>query len=129
MTFPTTTGARPARARWRSRRPQSRAGHTQRRSHAAPPADLRTHVEGVHRGRVLVLAPRLARDHPHDLELVAVRVDAVDALGRAMARFTGVGAGLHEGLASLLQLVDRVDLPGEVVQPDGAPRSGWCVGP
>ena len=44
-------------------------------------------------GGVLVGAPVLAREHPHHLELVAVRVGAVHALGGAVAGLAGVGAG------------------------------------
>ena len=47
-------------------------------------------------GAVRHLAPGVARQHPHHLELVAVRVDAVDALGGAVAGLAGVRAEVRE---------------------------------
>src|SRR5687768_3643564 len=50
----------------------------------APATHFRVHVEGQDRAVLLVLAPRFARDAPHDLELVAVRVGAVERLRDAV---------------------------------------------
>ena len=58
--------------------------------------------------------------HPHHLELVAVRVLAVDALGGAVAGLAGVGVEVHQGVPGLLELLDGVDLPGQVVEPERA---------
>ena len=78
---------------------------------------------------VLVVAPLVAGEHPHDLELVAVGVGAVDALGGAVAGLAGVGARVEQRVAGVLELVDRVDLPGQVVEPDAAAPLGAAVGP
>jgi hypothetical protein len=54
----------------------------------------------------------VAGEHPHQFELVAVRICAVDALGGAVAGFAGVGTGIEEHLAGGGELVDGVELPG-----------------
>ena len=57
---------------------------------AAPAAPQRrtsaSRSSGMHRALVLVLAPGLARDAPHDLELVAVGIGAVERLARRRGR-------------------------------------------
>jgi hypothetical protein len=88
-------------------------------------SDLGREVETVHGCGVLVPSPGGARKHPHDLELVAVWIAAVDALGGAVAGLAGVGVEVRQGQAALLQFVDGVDLPGEVVEAQRAPRPGW----
>src|SRR5205085_3925644 len=53
------------------------------RALGTPPAHLGVDVERHHRAMLLVVAPRGARDAPHDLELVAVGVGAVERLRNA----------------------------------------------
>jgi hypothetical protein len=53
-------------------------------SRGTPATDLRVQVERQHDTLVRILAPRLARDPPHDLELVAVGVGAVERLAHAV---------------------------------------------
>ena len=65
--------------------------------HAAPLADLGCQVEGFDARAGRVRGSLFAREHPHDLEFVAVWVGVVDALGRApMAGFSGVRAASAE---------------------------------
>ena len=85
-----------------------------------PASDFAGEVEVVDRGGVLVRSPLAARQHPHQFEFVAVGVGAVDALGGPVARLTAVGTRLEQGRSGGGELVDRVELPGEVVQPDAA---------
>ena len=73
---------------------------------------------------VLELAPRLARDAPHDLELVAVGVGAVERLRHAVVRRAAERARLRQDLRGAGEVVDGRDLPGEVVQPGAARRRG-----
>ena len=72
--------------------------------------------------------PLVAREHPHELELVAVGVGAVDALGRAVTRLAGVGVSVEERSAGVGELVDGVELPGEVVEADRAASPGFVGG-
>ena len=72
--------------------------------------------------------PLVAGEHPHELELVAVGVGAVEALGGAVAGLAGVGAGVEQRLAGGGELVDGVELPGEVVEADGAAALGAAGG-
>jgi P-type Cu2+ transporter len=67
--------------------------------------------------------------HPHHLELVAVRVGAVDAFRGAVTGLAGEGAGIDEVLTGLRELVDGVDLPGEVYRPTAPRRFGAACGP
>ena len=93
----------------------------------APAAYVAGQVEALDGRGVGEGAPLGAGQHPHHLELVAVRVLAVDALGGTVARLAGVGVELGQREAGLLELVDRVDLPGEVVEPQlaaGAAAAG-----
>ena len=69
-----------------------------------------------------VLAPRLARHAPHDLELVAVGVGAVERLAHAVVGGAPEGPGRGQDSAAARQVLDGRDLPGEVVQPDRAAR-------
>ena len=62
--------------------------------------------------------------HPHHLELVAVGVVGVDALGRAVAGLAGEGVEVRQREPGLLELLDGVDLPRQVVEPEGAARAG-----
>src|SRR3954453_5409985 len=59
------------------------------RPNAFPTGDLARKAEPLDGGGGLVLAPVRLRKHPHHLELVAVGVPAVEALGGAVARLTG----------------------------------------
>src|SRR5450759_5561014 len=54
------------------------------------PGDLGVEVEGRHRGVVFVVTPLVAGDHPHDFELVAVEIMAVDRLRRSVVRLADV---------------------------------------
>ena len=57
----------------------------------------------------------------HDLGLFGV--GGVDALGRTVAGVAGEGAELGQGQSRRLQVLDGVDLPGQVVEPQRAARS------
>src|SRR6266545_7208428 len=72
----------------------------------------------VQRGRV----ERGGRHDPGELELDAVRILAVERLRGAVVGRADQGTGLGQLGGQLLQVVERVDLPGEVVQADGAPH-------
>ena len=67
---------------------------------------------------VLCLAPVLGGDEPHDLELEAVGVAGVEALVGAVIAGADERAGRAEAIAHLLELLERGDLPGEVVHAD-----------
>src|SRR5690606_14637569 len=90
---------------------------------AGPVTYLARQVEPIDDGGVLVPAPLGLRQHPHHLELVAVGVRAVDALGRAVAGLSGVGVETRQGGSRLLELLDGVDLPGQVVEPERSART------
>src|SRR5450759_1043988 len=87
------------------------------------PGDLGVEVEGRHRGVVFVVTPLVAGDHPHDFELVAVEIMAVDRLRRSVVRLADVRADPLQRVAGGGQVGDRRDLPGQVVQPH-PPRFG-----
>ena len=94
----------------------------------SPAPNLGLEVER-HDGRlVLVAAPRLARDAPHDLEFVAVRISAVQRLADAVIRGAGQRTKLRQGLGHLGERLDRIDLPGKVVEPNRASRWTRRVG-
>ncbi len=57
---------------------------TLRRGDPSPTGHLGGEVEAFDHSAVLVLSPGVAREHPHDLELVSVGVCSIEALGRAM---------------------------------------------
>ncbi len=84
----------------------------------APALELLVEVEGLDNGFVLPLAPFFAGQHPHDFELISIGVVTVEALRRAVAGLTGVGAGLDEEWTGCCEVVDGVDLPRQVVEPD-----------
>ena len=68
-----------------------------------------------------LVVEQVGRDQPDDLELQPVRVLAVEALGGAVVgRRRPARRPRLSWRASSLQLVEGVDLPGEVVEPDGA---------
>jgi hypothetical protein len=94
-----------------------------------PLRDLGVEVEPFDRGLVLVGAPLVAGQHPHDLELVAVGVGAVQAQGGAVAGLAGERACLGEAAAGVGELIDGVELPGEVVEPDRAAALGATGAP
>ena len=75
-------------------------------------------------GAAFAKSPQLGLgQHPHHLELVAVGVLGVDALGRAVARLAGEGVEVGQGEPRLLELLDGVDLPGQVVEAEAAAGS------
>jgi len=87
-------------------------------SNAAPSTHVTSEIEKVDRRGVLVRPPFVSRKHPHQLEFVAVRVGAIDALRRTMTRFAGVCVRVDQSTAGRGEFIDRVELPGEVVQAD-----------
>src|SRR6185503_17884728 len=70
----------------------------------------------------LGVAPRFARDAPHDLELVAVGIGTVERLGDAVVARATEGAGIAKLARGRGEVLDGRDLPGEVVQADRATR-------
>ena len=92
------------------------------RAGAGPGVEFRCEVEVFDDCGTFVDAPLVSREHPHDFELVAVGVDAVDAFGGTVARLAGVGTRIEQGPAKLDELVDGVELPGQVVETD---RPAW----
>jgi hypothetical protein len=56
---------------------------------------------------VFVGSPFVARQHPHELELVPVRVGAIDALGRAVVGLAGMRAGVDQRTGKV-ELLDRI---------------------
>ena len=60
--------------------------------HPAPAFDLPGQVEMVDGGGALVGTPVVAEQHPHQLELVAVGIGAIDALGGTVAGLAGIGS-------------------------------------
>src|SRR5258706_12511104 len=87
--------------------------------------ELRLEVERQDRALVFGVAPCFTRNGPHDLELVAVRVAAVERLRDDVVARPAEGAGFLESLPGGGEILDRRDLPGEVIQPDraaGGPR-------
>ena len=99
-------------------------GRARRRCGRRPSGVPRRAGRGARPVPRLELAPAGLGQHPHHLELVAVRVAAVDALGGAVAGLPGVGVEVRQGEPGLLELLDGVDLPRQVVQPQGAVRAG-----
>ena len=81
-----------------------------------------------HDGPPLVVAPLLARQQVHDLELVPVGVVAVEALRRPVVGLAHERACPEQVTASRGELVDRAHLPGEVVQPDRPARRTGRLG-
>src|SRR6478752_2363530 len=79
---------------------------------ARPPApDLGVDVERHDGAMLLGVAPCLARDAPHDLELVAVRILAVERLGDAVVGRAAKGARLGQDTRGAGQVLDRRHLP------------------
>jgi hypothetical protein len=76
-------------------------------------------VEGQDDTPVGVLAPRAGRHGPHDLELVAVGVAAIERLADHVVRGARQGPDLAQRVGHAGQLLHRVDLPREVVETDG----------
>src|SRR3712207_9494206 len=60
------------------------------------------------------------RQQPGDLELQAVGVLRVEGLGGDVVRRPDERAGLQQRVADAGQLGERVDLPSQVVEADGA---------
>jgi len=85
-------------------------------SHPRPTRKLRTQVEMLDDSSFRHLVPGGTGEHPHDLELVAIRVGAVDALRCSVRRLTSEGTGVADRGAECGELVDGVHLPGEVAQ-------------
>src|SRR5689334_18413490 len=92
------------------------------RSAGTPALEFGIDVEGHDRAVLLVLAPRLARDAPHDLELVAVGILAVERLRDAVVRGASERARRGEHLRGIGQVLDGRDLPREVVEARRAAR-------
>jgi hypothetical protein len=67
------------------------------------------------------------RDDPADLELEAVGILRVERLGGGVVGGADQRARLLQPNRDLLQVAERLDLPGDVVQPDG-PASGVRFG-
>jgi hypothetical protein len=65
-----------------------------------------------------LLVEQFRRDEPDDLELETVRVPAVEALGRAVVRAADKRVGFGQPMRGGLELVERVDLPRQVVEAD-----------
>ena len=63
---------------------------------------------------------QVGRDQPDDLELEAVRVLGVQALGRAVIAGADECLSFGEHTGESFEIAQGLDLPGEVVQPDGA---------
>ena len=66
----------------------------------------------------------VGRDDPGDLELEPVGVLAVEALRRAVVAGADERPGVRQGAGQALELGQRVDLPGQVVEPDRAAPPG-----
>src|SRR3990172_5810818 len=98
----------------------SRAGGGGRRGPEA--GDLALDVERPYDTATLVLAPCLARHGPHDLELVAVGVAAVERLRNAVVAGAGERSGRRQLGGRGGQRLDRADLPGQVVEAGRAAR-------
>src|SRR5687767_7400646 len=92
------------------------------RTLAGVPSNLTFEIERGNGGLVLVVAPLLAGYEPHHLELVAVRVAAIQRLRGSVIALTHERAELFEHGASLGEVVDRGDFPREVIEPDGSPH-------
>jgi membrane protease YdiL (CAAX protease family) len=85
-----------------------------------PAANLGVEIEWHDGALVLELAPRLAWNTPHDLELDPVRIDTVERLRHAVVGSAAQGAGLGEDGCRGREVIDRRNLPGKVVEPHGA---------
>lgn len=85
-------------------------------ANATPTSDLGIEVEEVDRSSVLIRSPLVPGQHPHQLELVAIGVHAVDALVCPVAGLAGVSPNLDQNLTCGGELVDRVELLGQVVK-------------
>src|SRR3972149_6646675 len=98
----------------------SRAGGSVRRGPEA--GDLALDVERPYDTATLVLAPGLARHGPHDLELVAVGVAAVERLRNAVVAGAGERSGRRQLLGRRSQRLDRAGLPGPAGEAGRAAR-------
>jgi uncharacterized damage-inducible protein DinB len=86
---------------------------------AAPLGDRRVEVErGDHVPLGQLGRPVPRRDPPHDLELDAVRVLGVQGLRHAVIALAHQRPGLDQPGPGLDQVLERADLPGQVVQAD-----------
>ena len=87
------------------------------RADARPGVEFRCEVEAFDDGGTFVDAPLVSREHPHDLELVAVGVGAVDALGGAVARLAGRRMVIaSDGITTAGAAFGHVDLALAVVR-------------
>ena len=75
------------------------------------------------------VAPLVRGDLPHDLELDAVGVLGVQALADAVVGGADQRPPLPQASAGGGEVLDRVDLPGQVVQPGRARRRRGCRRP
>ena len=79
-------------------------------------------------GALLVLAPLLPGEEVHHLEFVPVGVVAIEALRRPVIGFADERIRAQEILAGLGQVLDRGDLPSEVVQTGRPARRARRIG-
>src|SRR5262245_14042172 len=75
------------------------------------PGDFRLDVERHHDAALLVLAPRLAGNPPHDLELVAIRILSVERFRDPVVTRSAERPGITEGPRRIGEILDRRDLP------------------
>lgn len=78
------------------------------------------HVQGLYDGAPIVVAPLIARDHPHNFELVAIGIFGVEGLRRAVIALADEGPKFSEGDAGGGEVFEAWDLPGEVIEADAA---------
>src|SRR5437764_1421211 len=64
---------------------------------------------------------KVGRDQPDDLELDAVGVLAVEALGGSMVARSDEGVRFGQPVGGALELVEGVDLPRQVVEANSRP--------
>src|SRR5205823_8125127 len=100
--------AREARCAW----PMPPGGGCLRAAVAQLPFEVQRRDDGA----LLVLAPLLPGEEVHHLEFVPVGVVAIEALRRPVIGFADERIRAQEILAGLGQVLDRGDLPSEVVQ-------------
>src|SRR4249920_440485 len=72
----------------------------------SPAPDLGGDIERHDRAVLLVVAPRLARHAPHDLELIAVGIVPVERLRDAVVGGTAQGAGLGQEPGGIGEILD-----------------------
>jgi hypothetical protein len=96
-------------------KPSLASGRLAHAGRPTPGPDLGVEVERQDRAVLFVLTPRLARDAPHDLELVAIGVVPIERLRDAVVRRPTESAGLGQDPSRVREVLDGRDLPGQVV--------------